>query len=156
MNNTFLKQRFMRALYMGFLLDKDANKYLNSNHQLTYKRVEKYFNNYNKKLDIKDFKIKVDINYERSYCIYRTMGACIYLNNEDFRKILDKVDKVIWDSIKHSTESYTEESILVYDINLLEPLKRSGITTMGDKYDAYLNKQYTVDFVHLYSICSNL
>lgn len=148
----YILGRLEKAVYMGFILDRNSNEYLGKEIKLDFKMMERCISNYNKSISRKGYPIQLQINYETSALAIRCLGEFLNVNSETLSIFIEKVEARIFNNLKHACESYTDEGIEIFDLDLLVELKRTGVTTMGDTYQAYNGKKYKVNFSHLYNI----
>lgn len=154
MKKEYIIDRLEKAIYMGFILDKKSNEYLDKELNLDYKMIEDCILNYNNSISNKGYSINLTFNNEKTVLQIRTVGEYVYLNTEDFCSLIKRLQERIRNNLSHALKNYTDEGIEIFDLDLLVELKRVGVTTMGDTYLAFNHKKYIVHFSHLYNIIS--
>lgn len=148
----YVVERFEKSVYMGFLLDNNANEYLDKSINLCFKMIEKYIENYNLAISKRGYPINLNFSeYDMSLEI-RTIGTYVRLKPEDLIEVIKRIENRIYRNLKHALKSYTSEGIEIFDLDLLIEIQREGINTMGDTFLAFNNRKYTASFCHLYSI----
>lgn len=151
----YLADRVEKALYMGFLLDDKVNEYLSvykKGISIDTKDIERCVMNYNSKISSKGYKIKVSESEKYNSMTFWILGSTVHFSGDDLADLLNRLKERIERNCQISTTSYCPIGIEVFDLDLLVPLRRTGVTTMGDTYLAFNGKKYIVNFMHLYNV----
>lgn len=149
--NQIIEDRIIKAIYMGFIINRSANDFLSEKVNLGKEEILKYLDIFNKNTKL-DFN-KIKINYsgeERLEIRCRVAGSSLYLNPAKVSEIHNKINDLINENRVKAAKS--GQYIDIFDLNTFDLLDRSTYNTMGDKYIASDSKRYMVHFLHLYSI----
>lgn len=152
MRESYILERLEKAVYMGFLLDKNSNAYLHKTLKVTINKVSDFISNYNSKISKKGYPICLTLSDTDNYIEVRTLGVYTLLEREGLEEFIKRVEGRINRNLVQACQSNTTRGIDMFDIDLLVELERTGITTMGDNYLAFNYKKYKVNFIHLYDI----
>lgn len=151
----YLIDRIEKALYMGFLLDERANELLENFGDgpiVDSDSIARYVSNYNSKLSKKGYPIRFDESVKYNRMTFWLMGDNIMIYDHEVDELLLRLKSRILKNFKVSVTSYHQFGIEIFDLDVMVPLKRTGVTTMGDTYLAFDGKKYAVHFLHLYDV----
>lgn len=144
-----IKDRLVKASYMAFIMHRDVNEHLGKQITYTVENMLYFMDFYN--MEVQNNKSKIRLTHNKYGLEVRTLGEFIFLEGEELEQVLYDIEKLINMNIKEAMRS-GGRGVDVFDLDLLLPIERHGITTMGDTYCGYNNRKYTVNFLHLYSI----
>lgn len=154
LKSDYLLDRLEKAIYMGFVLDKKSNDYLNKEVNLDFNLMDRCVSNYNASISKKGYPINLIFNQEKADLRISYLGESIYVHAEELALFIKKTEARICENVKRALKSYANEGVEIFDLDLLVEIKRTGVTTMGDTYKAFNGKKYALHFLHLYRVMS--
>ena len=142
-------QRLIKSIYMGFVMNNEANDYLGKKYSLSKEDYLKFADTFNQNTDL-EFNHTVVHFDDNNNGRFRAIGKTTFITADEVTHLFKEIETLINSNLQRAASS--TDGIKIYDLNTLDMLDRSTYNTMGDKYFASNGKRYMVNFMHLYSV----
>lgn len=142
-------EHVVRTAYMGFMLSKNANDHIRQQIAVDVDWLLKLLENYNNETKNEFYKVRIKVKSpEEIYLV--VLGTHRFFHSSMIEIVLGRLNKLLAENLEATVTQNAHP--IVFDINTLQPLQRTGVTTMGCRYHASDKKRYMLHFFHLYSI----